>query len=44
MILLDLSHDSWENEAQFVKIGAKVLDSWFDNFFCQRLWVKIALN
>ena len=25
-ILLDLSHDSWENEVLFVKIGVRVLD------------------
>ena len=30
MILLDSSHDSWENEALFVKIGARVLDLWLD--------------
>ena len=32
MILLDLSHDSWENEVMFVKIAARVLDLWFDMF------------
>ena len=26
IILLDSSHNSWENEALFVKIGARVLD------------------
>ena len=30
IILLDLSHDSWENEFLFVKIRARVLDLWLD--------------
>ena len=30
MILLDSSHDSWENEALLVKIGARVLNLWLD--------------
>ena len=30
MILLDLPHDSWENEVLFVKIGARILDLWLD--------------
>ena len=30
IILLDSSHDSWENEVLFVKIGARVLDVWLD--------------
>ena len=32
MILLDSSHDSWENEVLFVKIAARVLDVWLDTF------------
>ena len=32
MILLDLHHDSWENEVMFVKIAARVLDLWLDTF------------
>ena len=27
---MDSSHDSWENEVLFVKIGARVLDLWLD--------------
>ena len=30
MILLDSFHDSWENEALFVKIAARVLDIWLN--------------
>ena len=30
MILLDLSHDSWENDGLFVKIAAMVLNIWLD--------------
>ena len=30
MFLLDSSHDFWENEVLFVKIGARVLDLWLD--------------
>ena len=30
MVLLDSSHDSWENEALLVKIGARVLNLWLD--------------
>ena len=32
MILLDSSHDSWENEVMFVKTAARILDLWFDMF------------
>ena len=33
MILLDSSHDSWENEeVMFVKIAARVPHLWFDTF------------
>ena len=30
IILLNSSHESWENEILFAKIGAKVLDLWLD--------------
>ena len=30
MIVLNSSHDFWENEVLFVKIGARLLDSWLD--------------
>ena len=33
MILLDSSHDSWENDGLFVKIAAMVLDIWLDTSF-----------
>ena len=33
MILLDSSHDSWENDGLFVKITAMVLDIWLDTSF-----------
>ena len=39
MILLDLSHDSWEIEVPFVKIGVKVLDLWLD--MCSILWAQV---
>ena len=35
MILLDLSHRSWENEVLFVKTGARVLDLWLHVFWAQ---------
>ena len=33
IILLDSSHNSWKNEVLFVKIGARVLELWFDKSF-----------
>ena len=35
MILLDSSHDSWENEVLFVKIAAWFLDIWLDKSFAK---------
>ena len=32
MILLDSAHDSWEKEAMFVKIAARILELWFNTF------------
>ena len=49
MILLNLAHDSWENEALFVKIAARILDLWFNMFSgpkCQEIFwdFMILLN
>ena len=41
MILLDSSHDSWENEILFVKIVARVLDIWLDNSFAKVFGPKL---
>ena len=41
MILLDSSHDSWENEALFVKIAARVLDIWLDKSFAKVFGPKL---
>ena len=41
MILLDLHHDSWENEVMFVKIAARVLDLWLDTFSGPK-WPKFS--
>ena len=41
MTLLDLSHDFWENVVLFVKIGARVLDLWFDTSFGPK-WPKCS--
>ena len=41
MILLDSSHDSWENEILFVKISARVLDMWLDKFFAKVFGPKL---
>ena len=39
IILLDLSYNSGENEVLFLKIGARVLDLWFDTSFGPK-WPK----
>ena len=41
MILLNSSHDSWESEALFVKIAARILDLWF-NMFSGPKWPKCS--
>ena len=41
IILLDCSHNSWENEVLLVKIGTKVLDLWLDKF-CGPNWLKCS--
>ena len=40
-ILLDLCHDSWENEVLFVKFGARVLDLWLDNSFSKGFGLRL---
>ena len=41
MILLDSSHDSWENDGLFVKIAAMALDIWLDTSFGPK-WPKCS--
>ena len=41
IILLDFSHDLWENEVWFVKIGARVLDLQLD-MSCGPKWPKCS--
>ena len=41
MILLDSFYDFWENEALFVKIGARVLHLWLDTSFRPK-WPKYS--
>ena len=41
MILLNSAHDSWENEALFVKIATRILDLWF-NMFSGPKWPKCS--
>ena len=43
MILLDSSHDSWENEILFVKNAARVLDIWLDTFSGSK-WPKCSFR
>ena len=41
IILLDYSHDSWENVVLPVKIGARFLDLWLDKS-CEPNWPKCS--
>ena len=42
IILLDSSHDSWENEVLFVNIWVRVLDLWLDNSFAKGFGCRVV--